>query len=246
MNETNLEDTNLLYLNNTYLFETQTSILYHGNDAKGKFIVLAETVFYPQGGGQPFDVGTIDINKHTLNVIAAFLFDGKVHHYIKEEFENIEIGASCHIKIDEERRLKNAKSHTSGHLLASIVENLAPELIGIKGYHFPEGPYVEFKGKLKSYSNEQLIERVSAIAKEKIEENTNISIKEEQPEIQANQYNNEYQLQLGKKVRLIEINGFKAVPCGGTHLKNLSELKELTIRKIQSQKENTRISYSFK
>ena len=129
-------------------------------------------------------------------------------------------------------------------MLASIVEKLAPELIALKGYHFPDGPYVEFKGKLTSLTTEKLTEQITNIVKEKIEANTKITAKEIEPEEIANQRNTDFQLQSGKKARVVEIDGFEGVPCGGTHLKNLSEIKEFKIRKIQSPKENTKISYN--
>jgi Ser-tRNA(Ala) deacylase AlaX len=239
-------DTLLLYLNDTYQFEGRTRLVAHGKDeVKGAYVVLEETIFYPQGGGQPSDVGTIEIEETgtILNVHFVSFVNGRVHHYVKESVEDLKPGSSSFVKIDSERRLKNAKSHTSGHLLANIVEALAPELTGIKGYHFPEGPYVEFKGKLTSLTNAHLIEKLVQIAKEKIASNTDVSAREVDPDTLKN--SGEYHLPSGKKARVVQIDGYEPVPCGGTHLKNLSELKEVTIRKIQSAKENTRVAYSF-
>jgi len=180
-----------------------------------------------------------------LNVHFVSFLNGKVHHYIRENVDNLSCDDICHMKIDSERRLKNAKSHTSGHLLASVVEKLAPELVAFKGYHFPEGPYVEFKGKLTSLSNTDLIQKVNEMIKEKIASNTTVIAKEIDDDSLQSIRTTEFQLQKGKKARVVEIDGFEAVPCGGTHLKNLSELKEVLIRKFQSPKDGTRISYAF-
>lgn len=46
-----------LYLNDTYLFQSSGIIMGHGSDEKGKYVLLNETIFYPQGGGQPSDQG---------------------------------------------------------------------------------------------------------------------------------------------------------------------------------------------
>jgi Ser-tRNA(Ala) deacylase AlaX len=240
------EETLLLYLLNTYQFEGESKVVGYGCDAKGSYVILNETIFYPQGGGQPSDIGTIEtIDGLVLNVYFVSFLNGKVYHYIKENTNALECGKTCFMKIDSERRLKNAKSHTSGHLLASIVEKIAPELVAFKGYHFPEGPYVEFKGKLTSLSNTDLIQKVTEISREKIALNVQVMAKEVDHEVLQNLKATEFQLQKGKKARVVEIDGFEAVPCGGTHLKELSELKEVSIRKIQAPKDGTRISYAF-
>ena len=217
-------DTVLDYWHDTYKFEGRGRLLAYGNDARGVYIVLDATIFYPQGGGQPADNGTID---------------GKVHHYIQEDGGQLDdslLGRDFELKIDGARRLTNAKLHTAGHLLAGIVEHLAKELKPTKGYHFPDGPSVEFQGQLSSMANRDLISAVEAIGKEKIEDKALLVASE----VDAGE---SLGSKRGKKTRLVQIQGYEAVPCGGTHIGHLGELKELKIRKIQSLKGNTRICY---
>jgi alanyl-tRNA synthetase len=245
MAETSESHTKLLYLNDTYKFEGNGKILSTDRDTKGPFVILDETIFYPQGGGQPSDIGTIQVDEKILNINFVSFLNGLVKHYLKEDVSVDEIiGKNANLKIDSSRRIENAKSHTSGHLIASIVEMLAPELIATKGYHFPEGPYVEFAGKLNSLSSDDLIKKISEISKEKINSGMKVIAREVNPE-DLNQRNPNFELQAGKKTRLVEIEGYQAVPCGGTHLSNLSELKHVTIRKIQFPKGNTKIAYSY-
>ena len=250
-------ETLLEYLTDTYKFESEAKILKFDKDQKGNFLVLDKTIFYAQGGGQPCDLGTISINDEQIFEITFVSFNnGVVQHYYKENESIMDklndfIGLTCLLKIDSSRRLNNAKSHTSGHLLASVVETLDKDLIGVKGYHFPEGPYVEFKGKLAAMTSEELIKKATEIMNEKINAKACVTASEVgQEEINNNNNNNlskspEFQLQPGKKARFVQIEGFGPVPCGGTHLKNLSELKEITIRKINSSKGNTRVAYAY-
>jgi Ser-tRNA(Ala) deacylase AlaX len=244
-NETSLE-----YLTDTYKFEGEAKIIKFDKDQKGNFLVLDKTIFYAQGGGQPCDLGTINLNDQTLEITFVSFNNGLVQHYFKENETimdkiNSFIGQSCLLKIDSSRRLNNAKSHTSGHLLANVVEMLDKDLIGVKGYHFPEGPYVEFKGKLASMSSEELIKKANEIMNEKIIAKANVTFREDEINNNNLSQSAEFQLQPGKKTRFVQIDGFGPVPCGGTHLKNLSELKEITIRKINSSKGNTRIAYAY-
>jgi Ser-tRNA(Ala) deacylase AlaX len=230
--------TKLLYLEDTYKFESTGKILKIDKDSKGQFLILDRTIFYPQGGGQPSDSGQIIIvdKKITFNIHFVGFNNGVVHHYFKEDdilLDNL-IEKDAELKVDDLKRINHAKSHTSGHLLANIVELIAPELKGIKGYHFPEGPYVEFTGKLSSFTNEKLINKTIEMIKQKIEEEAEITVKIMETEVSEH------------KSRLVQISGLEAVPCGGTHLSNLNELKEILIRKINFSKGNTKISYSYK
>ena len=118
-------------------------------------------------------------------------------------------------------------------MLASAVESLAKELVGTKGHHFPEGPYVEFSGKLASLSNEELTKKCNELMQEKISKNCAISVSEIESD------------ESSKKCRIVQIESLPGVPCGGTHLSNLNQLQSVTIRKINSSKGNTRIGYAF-
>lgn len=243
---TNLEFQNstvLSYLDDTYKFEAESIALNSGNAEKGNYIVLNETIFHPQGGGQPSDVGTIEIDGKIYQVnFVALNNSGVVYHYINGDVESDISGKSAKLRVDQERRINNAKSHTAGHLLSCLIEKLAPELKGIKGYHFPEGPYVEFQGKLTSLSNTELIDTISKLSQECILNQAKIRIQQ----VDVNEYNElKSTSYTGNKVRLMEIDSFEAIPCGGTHLRDLSELKTLSIKKIQASKGNTRISYLY-
>ena len=226
------QPTELLFLEDTYLFEAEAVILNVDADAKGNFLVLDKTLFYAQSGGQPCDTGAIICENLSIEVNFVAFANEQVRHYTPPAgVSNDLIGKKVSLKINQERRLENAKSHTAGHLLACVIESLAAELQGIKGYHFPEGPYVEFKGKLASYSTELLIEKANQLLEEKISNQMNISVSRDGEDTVHN--------------RLVTIDSLKPVPCGGTHLKNTNELKQVKIKKVKFPKGNTQISYSY-
>lgn len=223
------EATELLFLSDTYKFESKASILSTGSDQKGNFVVLDKTIFYPQSGGQPSDTGLIQLDDSNSLTVTFVAFNSEiVNHYVKEETldECALKGKSVTLKLDQERRLLNAKSHSAGHLMGDIVEKLAPELVGVKGFHFPEGPNVEFTGKLTSFTSEELMQKVNEIMKADILEGK--AVKAE-----------------GVKNRIVSVGDYKGCPCGGTHLKNVNELKEVTVKKIKFKSGVTKISYTF-
>lgn len=60
--------TTQLYLENSYIYQSSTTIVTSSQDERGHYILLDQTIFYPQGGGQPSDYGKIRCNKFELEV----------------------------------------------------------------------------------------------------------------------------------------------------------------------------------
>ncbi len=225
-----LSPTKLLYLADTYKFTCEAKILKTGRDeAKGNYLIFDQTIFYPQSGGQPSDIGTASIDETTSVDITFVAFQNEiVLHFIKQDFQEEWLENSVLLTLDQDRRLTNAKSHTAGHLMGSIVEKLAPELVS---FHFPEGPNVEFTGKLSSYTADELLKKTNEIIKEEINKQVELSVHESD----SGEKNN----------RVVVIPGYEGTPCGGTHLKNLKDLKEVIAKKIKYKSGITKISYTF-
>lgn len=243
-NNTQLKDTELVYLNDTYLMEDKSSVLEVGKDAKGPFVIFDRTIFYPQGGGQPSDTGIIQIDEQKYQVQHVVFSEGKVIHYL-DNIEGIKEKSNVLMNVDLKRRLINAQAHTAGHLLDAVSRTVAPEIIGKKGYHFLEGPYVEFEGVLK-LPPEIFISKVNDLLAEAIKSQPAVEVINADAELlKTLKLPTDFKVPEGKSCRFVQIHGFAPVPCGGTHIKNLSELKEVTVRKISSKKGLTKVSYRF-
>ncbi len=241
----NFQPTKLLYLEDTYCFEGEGKFLGWGEDQKGKFLVFDQTIFYPQGGGQPSDTGTIKFSNFEIPVHFVGFNKGIVQHYYKESFlvSSDLIGQAVGFQIDSHRRLQNAKTHTAGHLLGSIVEEITG-LIPAKGYHFQDGPHVQFEGQLDE-ANEvnTLLAQVNTYLLTCIKERTQVETQYVEPlalsELRLPQ---NFQLPQDKPSRISKVEGFSPVPCGGTHIRNLSEYAEIKAHKISGRKD-PKISY---
>ncbi|HCR37548.1 MAG TPA: alanyl-tRNA editing protein, partial [Opitutae bacterium] len=68
--------TKLLYLEDTYCFAVHAHCVDSGVDERGPYLILDETLFYPQGGGQPADSGVISISGVELPVQFAGFVEG--------------------------------------------------------------------------------------------------------------------------------------------------------------------------
>jgi len=117
-------------------------------------LTLAETIFHPQGGGQPADKGNINdlplltvkedktqLNEQGLPTI-FHVFDSAI-----VDINQFKVGQEVHIQVDESYRKQCMRSHTAGHLIADALE-LNPTFYpykakAIQGNHFPGSEYIK-------------------------------------------------------------------------------------------------------
>ena len=229
--------TNTLYLSNTYSFELDASILMVEKDEKGSYILLDQTIFYPQGGGQPSDQGVLQGRDFKIKVVMVRQIEGEIRHYIDTEIIGNEKGQKVTCYLDQIRRILNAKYHTAGHLLGNVVEDLHPNLRAMKGHSFPNEAYVEFHGSdlpNNTKIQDELSKSINNNLKTKI-----FQIDQESFEQQF--YKLPYPIPGNKAFRVMQIQGFSPIPCGGTHLSSTNEIGHMVITKIKGKNDSVRI-----
>lgn len=234
--------TQLLYQQDTYLFKSTTSVLEIRTLEDGRIaVILDQTIFYPQGGGQPCDTGTISSNQARFVVTDVRLdASGTVYHMGTFEQTMFAPGDSVELEINQDRRIRNAKLHSAGHLLDCAVTQLGLQLKPSKGYHFSEGPYVEYEGDVTS--TPEMIQAIESKIHALIGADIPVIIEELSYE-QALQQG--IKAPEGKSARIVAFQGFEPCGCGGTHIKSAGQIGSIKIRKIKSKGGFTRISYEI-
>lgn len=231
--------TKKLYLQDTYQFDFESLIQEVGKDEKGNFIILDQTAFYPQGGGQPSDHGVIRNHHFEVNVIHVAQHGDQIKHYIEPIATKTLVAQKVYGVVDQKRRLENARYHTAGHFLSNIVEILNPKLKAIKGHSFPGEAYVEFQG------NEAMdVEILQNTINEAIKKNHKTRVFEIDPlGFEKQFYKLPYSIPDNKNFRVMQIGDMPPVPCGGTHLSSMGEIGLMRINKIKNKNDILRISY---
>jgi len=237
--------TKLTYLEQMGLVKSQAKIVDVLEEDGKHVIILDHTIFYPQGGGQPYDTGKINSEKGVFIVEQVRYFEGIVKHIGHFESGSFDINEMVELEVDQERRQLHAKLHSGGHLVDMAVYEIKPEWIPSKGYHFPQGPYVEYKGSVSEDEKENLKPMLEKIMDERIQESIPVTIKfVEKHELGNFCRHVPENIPEGKPVRIVLFGDF-GVPCGGTHVDNLSMLKKVIIRKIKQEKDMVRVSYEL-
>ena len=204
-------------------------------------VILDKTICHPQGGGQPFDTGFMygESSKTFQIVDVRMERDSEcIRHIGKFTNGQLSAGDVVKIKIDREKRFFHCQLHTAGHLVDACLHLLGFHWQPTKGYHFPNGPYVEYKGMVEQSEVEALKASLTKKAMELIEEDIPIHVRldvcPEEARMLCGELDPMYQSV--SFLRLVSIGDIFTCPCGGTHVESLSQLKSIEIPKIKIQK----------
>ena len=202
-------------------------------------VILDRTVFYPMGGGQPGDTGSISWSGGSAAVIdTRYDKDGAICHIVDEGASVPAVGDEVHAALDWERRYKHMRMHTAMHLLGSVLR------YGVTG-----GNISAAKSRL-DFDMEDSVDKdaVGAALAALVAADHAVSCRwitdaelDAQPELVRTM---SVQPPRGKgKIRLLEIEGVDLQPCGGTHLCSTAEVGHVRIGKVEKKgKRNRRVN----
>lgn len=240
-----IEPTELLYMMDKSLEFSGSEIVEILTNEDGRnVLILDKTIFYPQGGGQQYDLGIIESGSNIFEVQEVRFIDGYVHHIGNFTKGSMVIGDRVELKVNTQRRELNSKLQSSGHLIDIALRNIGfKDILPLKGYHFPDGPYVEYVGEV---SGENIVENLQNEINKLIHFGYEVIIKMSNlDEAKKVCYFFPDHIPEGKPIRIVSVWNNEYIPCGGTHISNISELKGLTIKDVKNKKGNTRVSYTF-
>lgn len=224
---------NKLFYQDPYIRSFSAKVVSQKKDENGNYYIeLDQTAFYPTGGGQPHDAGTID----TIKVLNVEDVDGEVRHYLETELVNI--NADVHGVIDWERRFDHMQQHAGQHILSAAFE----QLFGYKTVGFHLGS----ETLTIDLETENLLESEAIQAEELsnqiIIENRPIETKWVTEEELVN-YNLRKETKVKEDIRLVIIPNFDYNGCGGTHPRATGEVQAIKILDWERQKKKIRVQF---
>jgi misacylated tRNA(Ala) deacylase len=234
--------TKALYMLDCYLKEFEAIIK---SVKDGKFVVLDQTAFYPNSGGQPYDAGVISKDNEAYKVVYVGKFSGEISHEVDRE--GLKEGDKVKCRIDWERLYKFMRSHTAAHILAGILEKDAGAKITGNQLELDKSR-LDFN--LENFDREKFNQYV-AKANETISKNLKVNLSLASREEAEQRLSRLTNLAKGfppeiKEVRLVEIEQFTTEACGGTHVKNTGEIKGIYILKLDNKgKDNRRVYFKL-
>ena len=185
-------------------------------------IVLNETPFYPEGGGQVGDKGTLENNEGSFEVLETKKENGLVISLIKDLPQNI--SGTFTAKVNSSDRKNSQANHSVTHLLHEALREVLGTHVEQKGSYV--GPdYLRFDFSHFSKMNEEELALVEEKVNAKVKENLPLQEYRDLPIAEATEkgammlFGEKY----GDKVRMIQFGSSKEL-CGGTHVKSTGEI----------------------
>jgi len=215
----------------------------NGNEKEEREVKLSltRTVLHAQGGGQPTDTGSVQLlgcgddgmegNEITVTKVLLDRSTGVAWHMgtIEKKFATSSlsswIGEQVKVTVDAERRRILSECHTAGHVVDMAMVQCETMMNPTKAYHFLEGPYVEYKGKVAAEDKGPLLDKLQKSFQELVEtdvateiDNVSKSDAEEICKRMTGAFKED------ETVRIVRVAGWP-VPCAGTHVQSTGELK---------------------
>ena len=237
--DTTVPVTAALFQQDAYLRSCAAVVL----EADASGVVLDRTVFYPLGGGQPGDTGTLRAadGREWRVVDTRKGEEGRILHLLEAGAAPPESGTQVEAVLDWERRHAHMRMHTCLHLLGSVLR------YGVTG-----GQVAADKGRL-DFDTQDEIDRDAVTAAVNALVAADHAVRsmwitdeelDARPELVRTL---SVQPPRGAgRIRLLEIPGVDLQPCGGTHVSRTGEIGPVAVGKVESKgKRNKRVYIAF-
>ncbi|KAJ5960320.1 uncharacterized protein N7479_007470 [Penicillium vulpinum] len=208
-------------------------------------IIMRQTIFYAQGGGQPSDTGAIALvdQDPTFEVsLVRKTPDGRFLHFGKflDAASSFVAGQQVVQRVDDSKRNYHSRLHTAGHIIGLAMQLLMPDKKKVKANHFPREASMEYEGLLYNEHKPVIQEKVDELVR--LDLPIPISWLQGVAQVGDGEGAEEGRSHDGR-TRIASIGGLDHNPCGGTHVARTSFVGSVTIRKISRQKGISRVSY---
>jgi misacylated tRNA(Ala) deacylase len=233
-----------LFLKDSYLRDFESRVV----RLAGREVVLDRTTFYPGGGGQPPDKGTVDIGPVHANVVDVRRgkgeAGGEIVHVLDDPIPDTV--RDLRGELDWERRFAHMRHHSALHVLSGVIwENFGAKVTGGQmrtdrarmDFSFPGEWTLDVVGEIERLTNEALAEaravKVYGLPREEALRNpdlirTQVNLVPERVEV----------------IRIVEIEGIDTQADGGTHVANTREVGQMEITNHKSKgRQNKRIEF---
>lgn len=220
-----------LYDSDSYLTTFSAAVVRSAGSGNRPAVLLDRTAFYPSSGGQPHDTGTLD----GVSVLDVMEQDGGILHVLESPIRK---GRAVTGRIDWGRRLDHMQQHTGQHILsrAFILETGAETV----GFHLGSEICTVDLDK-PGFTDEEIL-NVENLANQTVMENRTVRTHRVNPE-EAVRFDLRKTPVSGPSVRVVEIDGFDANGCCGTHLKSTGEAGLIKIQRTEKYKGGTRVTF---
>ncbi len=220
--------TKRLYYENSYEKSFTALVTGVGEDEHGEYVLLDQTLFFPEGGGQPSDRGTLGGH----DVVDVQLVEGEIRHYIRKELEK---GDSVDGMIDWDRRFDLMQQHSGEHMVSGMIHRR----FGYDnvGFHMGERfVTIDINGLIDEDQLSEIEQAVNAYIWTNQASRVFFADEEEKTSLPYRS-----KLELTDEVRLVEFPGADLCACCGLHVGLAGEVGLVKLVSVHRFRQGVRI-----
>jgi len=224
--------TRKLYYEDPYIMVFNSKVTGIDEDKHGSYVVLEETAFYPTGGGQPFDKGTLN----GVEVVDVEEVEDELRHYTDKKLP--EDTVEVHGALDRERRLDHMQQHSGQHIISAIFD----DQFGIPTTSFHLGSETVTIDLDTEHLSDELLQKAEEKVNNVIFQNYPIETRWMSGE-EAREYPLRKDLAVEGEVRLVIIPEVDYNGCGGTHPRSTGEVMAAKFLGWTKNKKQVRLEF---
>jgi alanyl-tRNA synthetase len=230
--------TELIYWRDSYAKSFESEVTQVARDGKkNAYVVTRASNFHPKSGGQPSDTGTITAGAGmNFSVRKVMITNGVIVHYgsvVEGSIDQLNLGAKVKGEIDWGARYSAMRKHTAGHLFDHCLDAATRRPSRTIDSWLGDPCYVTYAGQKPS---EEELDRAVKLEIEEIKKGLPVRIEfvsyQEMLKI-AGDAPNIARLPESELMRIVTIEGYKPIPCGGTHVRNTIEIGGFALNKVE-------------
>ncbi len=219
--------TEKLYNRDAYLASFSARVLSVREHARGFLVELDQTAFFPEGGGQGADAGTLG----DFSVLDVQEKDGRIFHLLSGAPS---VGQMLFGKVDFDLRFERMQCHTGEHIVSGILHRL----VGAENVGFHLGDVVTLD--IDKVVDRALLDYTEDLANEAVFKNIPVTVSYPAPEALSSMIYRA-KLELRENVRIVTIEGVDACACCAPHTKSTGEVGMIKILEFEKHRGGTRI-----
>ena len=216
-----------LYYKDNYLTTFDAVVKECINDKVIK-VVLDKTAFYPEGGGQPSDIGKLN----DVNVLRVEVKNDIIYHIVDKE---IPVGTKVKGEIDWDYRFSNMQSHTAEHIVSGIICKMYST--ANVGFHIGKD-FITMDFPVDISKDD--LRNIEKLANQAVYKNIKIEEKIYSPE-EAKSLEYRSKIELHEDIRIVKIEGYDICACCGVHVSRTGEIGTIKLLKVEKYKTGVRI-----
>ena len=204
--------------------ESTSKVCKYAETEEHTILVLDQTPFYAEAGGQIGDTGSILIGNNNVTVLDTQMGGTEIYHYCAGSFDINLLSDVVKCHVDIERRQKIKKNHTATHLLHAALKNILGEHVHQAG-SLVHPDYLRFDMTHSEKISDDEVVEIERIVNEEIQKNIDLDVSIKDFDVARSEgaealFGEKY----GDKVRMITISEFSKELCGGTHVDRTGDI----------------------